>query len=176
MTTFIIAALTADGFIARDAGHSPFNWTSKEDKARFIRLTKDAGVVVLGSATFTTFPKPLKDRRNIVYSRTKTFTSPEGSALVGGYPLVETTQQSPAELVKRLESENAKAIAICGGSQIYTAFMKAGVVDKLFLTVEPVVFGSGIRLFSESIDFKLRLVSSETTPTGTIFMEYDVVQ
>lgn len=176
MTTFIIAALTADGFIAKDAGHSPFNWTSKEDKARFIRLTKEAGVVVLGSATFATFPKPLKDRRNIIYSRTKTFAPPEGSALVDGYPLVETTQESPADLVKRLESEQAKAIAISGGSQIYTAFMKAGVVDKLFLTVEPVVFGSGIRVFSESLDFKLRLVSSETTPTGTIFLDYEVIK
>ncbi|NDE68363.1 dihydrofolate reductase, partial [bacterium] len=78
MTTFIIAALTADGFIARDAGHSPFNWTSKEDKARFIHLTKEAGVVVLGSATFATFPKPLKDRRNIVYTRSKTYPADSG--------------------------------------------------------------------------------------------------
>ena len=39
---FIIAAVTADGFIAKDAQHSPFNWTSKADKKRFIELTKRA--------------------------------------------------------------------------------------------------------------------------------------
>ena len=59
---FIIAVQTADGFVAKDKSHSPFLWSSKEDKKRFIDITKRAGVVVMGAETFKTFPKPLADR------------------------------------------------------------------------------------------------------------------
>ena len=84
MKCFIIAAVTADGYIAENDAHSPFGWTSKEDKHRFIELTKEAGVVIMGSKTYATIGKPLKERLNIIYSRSKAY---EGA---------ETTQKSPA--------------------------------------------------------------------------------
>src|SRR3990167_7337399 len=103
---FLIAAVTADGFIARDEKHSAF-WTSKEDKKRFVELTKRAGVVVMGSTTYATLPRALKERTNIVYSRSKSF---EGA---------ETTQKSPVDLLSDLESRGFKEAAICGGASIY---------------------------------------------------------
>ena len=146
MKTFIIAALTTDGFIAKDEKHSAY-WTSKADKARFVKLTKEAGVVVMGSTTYTTLPRPLKERVNIVYSRSKTF---EG---------VEMTQKPPRQLLAELEERGFKSVAICGGSHIYTMFMKAGVVDTLYLTIEPHIFGKGITLFNEEMTYQLDLKS-----------------
>ena len=67
MTCFITAALSADGYIAKDSAHAAF-WTGKEDKKRFIDITKRAGVVVMGLNTYKTLGKPLKGRVNIVYS------------------------------------------------------------------------------------------------------------
>lgn len=184
MKTFIIAALTADGFIAKDTNHAAM-WTSKEDKARFVKLTKEAGIVVMGRTTYETLPRPLKDRRNIVYTRSP-LQPVEG---------IEFTQESPVDLIERLTNESAdksnlkiglntqttskttnQAIAICGGSKIYTVFMKAGLVDKLYLTIEPIIFGSGIPLFSEPLDYKLKLITTETTPSGSILLEYDVIE
>ena len=162
MKCFIIAAVSADGFIARNENEASFLWTSAEDKKRFIELTKKAGVIVAGSSTFATFKKPLKDRVNIVYSRSKTF---EGA---------ETTEDSPAALLKKLEMRGFSEVAICGGAQIYSLFMKAGVVTSIFLTIEPVVFGSGIKLFSEEIRARLRLVTTEKTEKGTLLLEYAV--
>jgi dihydrofolate reductase len=160
---FIIAAVTADGFIAKDTQHSPFNWTSKTDKKRFIELTKRAGVVVMGSATYKTIGKPLSERVNIVYSKKQSF---EGA---------EMTQDKPIELLKKLEDRGFKEVAICGGSQIYGMFMKAGVVDTIYLTVEPIVFGKGITLFSEDLRYNLKLKSAQTSEsTGSLLLEYSV--
>ena len=161
MRAFIIAAMTADGFIAKDEKHSAF-WTSKDDKKRFVELTKRAGVVVMGSNTYATLPRPLKERVNIVYSKSKTF---EGA---------ETTHKSPAELLQELENRGFKEVAICGGSQIYTMFMKAGVVDRLFLTVEPLIFGKGIPLFNEQMNHPLTLVSAGQGENGSLLLEYSV--
>ncbi|MDD5318721.1 MAG: dihydrofolate reductase family protein, partial [Candidatus Pacebacteria bacterium] len=163
MKVFIIAALTADGFIARDSSQSPFTWTSKEDKKRFVELTKRAGVVVMGSETFKTFPQPLKERVNIVYSRSQSFKG------------AEMTQDEPRVLLQKLAERGFAEVAICGGGQIYTLFMKAGVVTTLYMTVEPTLFGQGLSLFNQEISQSLRLVNKETTATGTIFLEYEVV-
>lgn len=159
---FIIAAVTADGFIAKDSQHAAL-WTSKADKKRFIELTKRAGVVVMGSATYKTIGRPLKERVNIVYTKSQTF---EGA---------ETTQDNPLDLLKKLEERGFKEVAICGGSQIYTMFMKAGVIDTIYLTSEPLFFGKGITLFNEDLRYNLKLKSAQTSEsTGALLLEYSV--
>lgn len=162
MKVFIIAAQTADGFIAKSTDQVSTNWTSIDDKKFFAEKTKQAGVVVMGSSTYKTFNKPLKDRINIVYSRGESFDGTEPTSL------------SPKELLDSLEKRGFSEVAICGGSSIYTMFAKAGVIDSIYLTIEPVVFGNGISLFNENLDLKLSLVSERKTENGTIFLEYKV--
>ncbi len=177
MKTFIIAAITTDGFIAKDENHAAM-WTSKEDKKRFVELTKNAGVVVMGSRTFRTLPRPLKERTNIVYSKNPEFiaeieahnkTNPDFQ------PPVEVTQEEPRALLEKLAARGVKEVAICGGSQIYTSFMKAHAVNTIYLTIEPIIFGKGITLFTESLPHThLELVTQTITPTGSILLEYKV--
>lgn len=185
MRCFIIAALSADGFIAKNDAHAAV-WTSKEDKKRFVELTKKAGVVVMGSKTWKTLGRPLKERVNIVYT-TKPEEIEKDAAAVGlitndssngsiipATGSVETTQLSPAKLLKELEDRGFKEVAICGGSHVYTSFMKAMVVDTLYLTIEPVVFGSGIPLFKEELHYRLELKDVAKTDTGALLLEYKV--
>jgi dihydrofolate reductase len=161
MKIFLIAALSADGFIAKNENHPAF-WTSKEDKQRFVELTKQAGVVVMGSTTYKTLPRPLKDRVNIVYSRTQKF---EG---------VEMTQLPARDLIMELENRGFKEVAILGGSHVYNMFMQAGLIDTLYLTIEPVLFGTGVRLFTEETLKHLKLVNSSVTEGGSVMLEYKV--
>ena len=166
MHCFIIAALSADGYIGRDSAHAAM-WTSKEDKKRFVELTRRSGVIVMGRNTWTTLGgKPLKDRLNIVYTKSD----------IPIVPGMEKTDKDPHNLLRDLEVRGFKEVAICGGSQIYTLFMKAGLVDTLYLTIEPIVFGSGLKLFDGALDCKLELVSQSKTDKGTIMLEYKVVR
>lgn len=162
MHVFIIAALSADGFIARDA-HHPASWTSKEDKRFFVEKTGRAGVVVMGSHTYETIGKPLKGRLNIVYSR---FHSYEG---------VEVTQQEPGALLKDLEQRGYHEVAIIGGAHVYTLFMSAGLVNTLYLTIEPLTFGQGLSLFTKSVEAKLQLKNTTRLGENSIALEYEVL-
>jgi dihydrofolate reductase len=160
---FIIAATSADGFIAKDSQHSPMYWSSKADKKRFVELTKRAGVVVMGSSTYKTIGQPLKERVNIVYSKNQSFDG------------VEMTQDSPLDLIRKLEERGFKEVAICGGTHVYTMFMKANIVDTVYLTVEPVLFGKGMTIFNEDLHYSLKLVSSQASESsGSLLMEYKV--
>ena len=171
MICFITAALSADGYIARDSEHAAF-WTSKDDKRRFVEITKRAGVVVMGLNTYTTLDKPLKDRLNIVYSPEKL---PEIKDAATGKNILETTSKSPHELLHELNERGFKEVAICGGSQIYTMFMESGVVNKLYITIEPILFGAGIKLFGRNLDHRLILRNSTQTGDSTLLLEYDVI-
>ena len=166
MKTFIIAALTADGFIAKDHNHAT-TWTSKADKNFFKETTKRAGVVVMGSRTFETIGRALPERRNIVLSRTKKF---------GGTHGIEVSAESPRELVFRLGREGVRELAICGGADVYTSFMKEGLVDTLYITVEPVLFGRGLPLLSDSFETKLELREARPMGGGAVLLEYAVIR
>ncbi len=165
MKTFLIAAVTADGFIARNSSHLA-DWTSKEDKQFFTQKTKQAGVVVMGLNTFKTIGKPLPGRLNIVYA-------PSDQQPMEG---VQITQKSPQDLIAELEDRGYKEVAICGGATIYTMFMEASTVDKLFLSVEPILFGSGIHLFNKELNVKLDLQSTQKLNEQSILLEYNVIK
>lgn len=166
MKIFIIAAVTLDGFISRNDSE-PAMWTSKADKEFFKAATKKAGVIVMGSKTFETIGRALPGRRNIVLSRTKRFDD---------IPGIESSEESPTELVSRLEQEGVTELAVCGGSHIYTSFMKAGLVDTIYVTVEAIAFGSGITLFNEPIDAKLALRETRSLGDGAVLLEYSVIK
>jgi len=162
MNVFIIAAISADGLIAKDSDEKSTAWTSQADKKFFSERTKKAEVVVMGRKTFETIGKPLPERLNIVYSRQPGQEAKD----------LRFISKSPRQLIKELGKEGYKEIAICGGASIYTMFMKAGIVNKIYLTVESVVFGKGVRLFNQEIEAKLRLERVEKLSKETVLLEY----
>jgi dihydrofolate reductase len=166
INVFAVAAITADGFIARDAGHGA-DWTSVEDKRNFVRLTKAAGVMVMGSTTFDTIGRALPGRRNIVYT-----SRPKNYQIEG----VETTQEAPRDLIDRLGREGCEAVAIIGGAQIYDLFIKSGLVNELFLTVEPKLFGQGVNLIKSATDLELSLIEVEKLGDNTPLLRYRINQ
>nr|AIA17374.1 Dihydrofolate reductase [uncultured bacterium] len=166
MKVFIIAALSADGYIGIDASHRATSWTTKADLQFFVRKTKEAGTIVMGRKTFETIERPLKDRRLIVLT-----SKPEDITIED----VEATSESLAELVARLEREGVTTLAVCGGSSIYTQFMEAGLAEELFITVMPKIFGQGLPLFGRQLDINLRLQHTEQLGENTVLLHYKTV-
>lgn len=172
MKITLLASITADGFIAQATSQSSLNWTSKEDTRFFIQKTKEIGTIIMGSTTFATIkPKhlPFVGRKIIVLSR---------SELHLPYDQAEVRVESGAisDVLAKLEAEGIKHAVLAGGASVYTQFMQAGLVDELFLTVEPIVFGAGIKLFSEAIQVKLHLEQVIDLPDQTKVFHYLVVK
>jgi len=164
MKTFIVAAISVDGFIAADIAQST-DWTSKEDKKLFVELTRRAGVMIMGNNTFKTIGRALPDRKTIVYSRTIPEMIPEN---------VEFTSEDPSMLLKQLEIKGYNEVAICGGQSIYDIFLQAGAVDELYITVEPTIFGAGISLFKTAALHDLTLKECTNLNTNAVLLHYEV--
>ena len=153
--------------MGQDIHHRSLDWRSKADAETFIRLTKEAGVMVMGSKTFATFriKRTPPERRLIIYTR-----QPENIHGDG----IETTAEEPRQLVERLKSEGATGLAVCGGATINKLFIDSGLVDEVYLTIEPILFGQGIPVFSGEVQANLELLEVRNLNENTILLHYKV--
>ena len=139
MKIILMAACTIDGKIARHEHHF-VDWSSKEDKKLFMQTSKRAGVVILGNNTFKTFPSPLPGRLHVVLTTSVTDKENRPGE-------IEYTDSTPAEIVAGLEARGYTEAVLTGGALVNALFLAANLVDEIWLTVEPYIFGLGIDLF-----------------------------
>lgn len=170
MHTFMIASVSADGFIGRSTTESSKRWTSKEDLQFFKERTKRAKACVVGYTTFTTFARVLPDRVFYVLTR-------DPAKLASFDPaVVRPVNCSPAELVSQVKADGFSELAVCGGASVYQQYLAAGVVDTLYLSYEPIVFGAGIPLFGKPLEQQLTLTDLTKLNNNTVLHEYAVVR
>ena len=168
MKILLLAAVTLDGKIARNEHHF-VDWSSKEDKRMFMQTSKRAGVVILGNNTFKTFPSPLPGRLHVVLTH-----RPEMEQSTPGQ--VEYTNAPPHDIVADLESRGYTEAVLTGGAQVNALFLSAGLVDEVWLTVEPLIFGQGVDLFrGAELNVRARLIHMEQlNDGGTLHLRYAV--
>lgn len=159
--------MSADGFIGRNNEDRSTQWTSEEDRKCFVKLTKDAGTIIVGRDTFETFPKkPLADRLNIVYTHDQRLLN---AAPTDG---LVYTSADPKQLLTELKNHGRTHVMICGGTSIYGLFLP--FVSTFHITTEPVLLGRGIHLFNTELTKpkELRLIDRVMSQNGTTFSEY----
>lgn len=165
MKTIIYCAVTLNGKIAKSQ-NDPLDWTTKEDKKLFAVETKKAGVVVMGHNTFRSIGRPLKDRLNVVLA-----SKDESRENLPG--LLEYTCQTPKQVLETLESRSFKKVFVIGGSVINTLFLKENLIDEVWITLAPRIFGHGISLVTdEKLEKKLSLLSVRKLKEDFLLLKY----
>lgn len=159
-TTILYIAMSLDGFIADSRGGVDWlegDGNAADGPAIYDALIDAIDTIVMGRATFDQIVTELSPER-----------WPYGDLLtyvITHRPLPEQanirfTTETPAALLKRLRSTSGKAIWICGGAAIAQELLACDLIDRLQLTLIPILLGSGIRLFDQSDHAKpLRLVA-----------------
>ena len=165
MRVLAIAAMSADGYIAR-APRDDVSWSSREDKRMFAATSRHAGVVVMGRKTFDNMPEPLPDRLQVVMTST-----PDSYHTVPGH--VEFTASDPRAILRDLAERQFQEVVIGGGGGVYAQFVSAGLVDELWLTIEPLLFGAGVPLLRGTpFERRMRLVSVTQLSPNTLQLKY----
>ncbi len=168
MKVILMCAISLDGKIAR-SGDDPIDWTGSEDKKHFAEATKKAGVVIMGNNTYKAMGKPLKDRLNVVMT-----TNLADKTNIPN--VIEYVSKSPEEVLEDLAARGFKEAFVVGGSQINALFWKHRLINELWLTIAPVVFGQGINLFGEIgvSEVKLALIEKKQLAGDLLLVKYRV--
>jgi dihydrofolate reductase len=184
-------ASTLDGFIAHEDGSfDGFPWDDEYGAALFASFpeTFPAGIrgdngkqsgnkwfdtVLMGRHTYEvglkegiTNPYPTLD--SYLFSRTLR-ESPDQQ--------VRLITEKAVQTVKSLKQKPGKAIWLCGGSNLASTLLEANLIDKIFVKLNPVLFGSGIPLFNEGIKpTTLQLTDSKVFKSGHMLLHYEFKQ
>lgn len=164
-------AVTPNGFIAKENGDS--SWTGEVDQKRYDELSKTAGNVIIGRKTYEMLKEqnlfPLPDRLNVVLTNQPELFGESDHGLI--------TNKSPRGVLDYLQEKGFSTAFVAGGGQLNGSFMEAGLVDELYLTVEPLIFGKGIKLFGDT-DFenKLKLIETAELSDHEIQLHYRVIR
>lgn len=158
-----------DGVIAKNENHNAFEWTSPEDKKHFQELSRKIGVVLMGANTFKA-----SGRKNYPGRQAYVLTSHPEKFEFGEN--VESLSGTPQSVAAHLRSQGHRQVALIGGAQVNRDFLLAGLVDEIYLTVEPLVFGKGLHIFDDQdLDLRLKLLDNKKLNTqGTLLLHYQV--
>jgi dihydrofolate reductase len=173
MRLTLIAAQSLDGFITRhDTPGSHF--TSAEDREFFRKALHAFDCCVMGGETYRTAREAIRtalmpERLRVVLTRTPTAFANDSVP-----EKLEFVDTPPAQLVAELGQRGLQRCAILGGAQIHSLFLEAGLVDELWLTIEPMLFGQGTPLLARRASTKLTLLSSENLAPSTLLLKYRV--
>jgi dihydrofolate reductase len=166
-------AASLDGFIADAQG--AFDWIPDDPTVDFEGLFAKVDTYLLGRRTYDTVRAQSQAQspftagaRIYVFSRTMTPGTENGVTIV---------RDDPVALARSLRHEEGSGeIWLFGGGELFATLLDAGQVDRVEVTVVPVLLGGGVPLVAHITKRSpLALIHSEVYPTGMVALHYKVL-
>lgn len=158
-------ASSIDGRISLSNSHPP-DWTSKEDWQFFQKSLSKADAVVVGRNTYEEASDRLDKRNTFVLTSTVKSTKSLGSV----------TFVNPAKVNIAKLLDKYRNIAVIGGGPVYRYMLEKRLLDEIYITIEPLVFGRGKTMFSGGGQtFAAKLISiKKLNAQGTVLLHYQI--
>jgi dihydrofolate reductase len=174
MKTILIFVSSLDGKVTKWGEPNVRLWSSHQDQDYYKKVWNESRLIVMGSSTFNadTF-NPSPDHQIIIMTshpdRYKSYEVPGQ---------MEFTNETPVELSSRFATKGHQQMLVVGGPHISTSFLKEQLIDELWLTIEPKIFGTGENFATDAkLDIDLRLIQSEkVNDQGTLITKYGVLK
>jgi len=163
----LFIATSLDGYIAgRD---DDLGWLFDDGDYGYAAFSKSIDTVLVGRRTYEVacaFPEwPYAGRNVVVFTRT-------GNARITS-PNTVATSRSPADVVAELRARDGKDLWLAGGGALVPAFMDAGLIDDVIVSIHPVLLGDGIPLVAPGARrMPLVLVGERRFPSGLMQLTY----
>jgi dihydrofolate reductase len=162
-------AITLDGFIEGPNGE--YDWCFTDQDYGLNEFFERIDAIFIGRKSYEMMQQQgeaiagMPVLTEYVFSSTLTSVK-EGAVLISGDSMAEA---------RRIKNQPGKDIWLFGGAALYDALMKEGLVDELWMSVHPILLGSGKPLFREQHGRrKLRLLESKTYETGLVSVRYSI--
>ncbi len=181
MHTVSVAVTSIDGYLTRHDGAGTSEWASPEDHAHFLGILRSCDVSVMGGETYRASSDSIRGnvaaavasgevaRRRIVWTRDPARYAED---TVAG--ALEFTSRPLDQLMAQLSADGHRRCAVVGGGQVYGALMAADLIDEISWTIEPRLFGAGVRHSGHGfvMDRRFSLHNLERLNADTVLVTY----
>jgi dihydrofolate reductase len=163
--------MSLDGYIARLDGSVDFLFMPKDYSMGPFFKTIDTAV--MGRKTYDVAMKmggPPSGQKMAMYVFSRSLPPSERHGMI-------FVNQPPAKFIDRLRKRPGKDIWLMGGGELARDFLKADLVDELYIGVVPVLLGEGIPLFPAGFPQReFALLENKTFSKGLIALKYKRVR
>lgn len=163
-------AVSLDGFI--EGSNGEFDWCFTDQDYGLSEFFKHVDAVFYGRKSYELAEQmsasgdgipAMPKMKEYVFSNTLTQIK-EGAVIVSGDIKVE---------VEKIKNGPGKDIWLFGGASLISSLINLGLVDELWLSIHPILLGSGKPLFTGISDrIHLQLLESKTYDTGLVSVKY----
>jgi len=168
MKVTLYNAISIDGFIATSDGNS--DWISEKDSEIFEKMCKDYGCIIVGRKTFEQYYQdlyPMEGITNIVVTSQTDKTFKEENVVVAN---------SIHEALKKAGEKKFEKVLLVGGGTINGSFLKENKINEIILSVHPLIFGNGIKIFQNAeIQKKIKIKHVEKFDDQMVQLQYEVM-
>lgn len=167
-------AITLDGYI--EGANGEYDWCFTDQDYGLKAFFERIDAMFIGRKSYEMMQQHESSSETAIpgmpvlteYVFSKTLKSvKEGAVLIAEDAIAEA---------RRIKAGQGKDIWLFGGALLSDAMMEAGLIDELWLSVHPVLLGSGKPLFRGHSDrLDLSLLESKTYETGLVSLRYKVI-
>jgi dihydrofolate reductase len=174
MKVILVMVATVNGKTTKGDSPGTTELASIEDQDYFFQTLQANNLLIMGRSTYEAARSSMQmtpgKLRIILTSNPQDFQKDS----IDGQ--VEFSSLPPKSLLENLEKRGFTQGVLLGGARTNTEFLKEKLVDELWLTLEPKIFGQGNDLLSSGdVDLTLRLLHSEKlNDTGTLLLKYEI--
>jgi dihydrofolate reductase len=174
MKVILVFVSTLNGKITNGDDPEVRHWSSKSDQDYYRNVWQGSNLVVMGSRTYDlNIIRPKKGRLVVIMtSRPSDYKDQEVSSQL------VFTDMKPRDLVAYYSEKKYELMTVVGGNHLATSFLKDSLVDELWLTIEPRLFGKGLNLLSDDdLIVSLKMLSMDkVNDNGTLITKYSIVR
>lgn len=162
-TLYLAASL--NGLITR--GETDSDWVSDADEELFAEICAQNGAILVGRKTFDQYQGsvyPVPDTTNVV------LTSQNRQSQDNVYFVSDLK-----DAFRKFSDLGFERFMAVGGSSIAGQCMKSGIVDQLYLSIHPYIFGQGLPVFGDfSEDLNLTFHGVKAQHSEFILLDYKI--
>src|SRR3990167_2639618 len=166
MKVILYMTITANGYIARE--NDDVDFASDAEWDRFRAIANRIGNMIIGRRTYDVMKRDnqfsdLENVRKVVLTHETTTESKN----------IIFTDKQPKEILRHLESLGFNEVLVAGGGICNTNFMVENLVDEIYLDIEPVILGRGIKLFADdNFEINLELIEIKELTNNEVQLHY----
>ncbi len=152
MKTILYMAMTLNGYVAKENDDTPWSDESWQAYCDFVKRTKN---IIIGGNTYRLLLSDPDFRGKIgnpLVVVVSTSQKERGSAK-------DIIAKSPGDALGAVEKAGFAQALVEGGGGVNASFLKEGLLDEIYVDIDPVIWGKGKKLFSDmEIDVDLELL------------------